>query len=371
MAWPFSLPADAATCLAQLTCHENRLPQGAPTSPLVSNMICARMDSQLQRLASGVKCSYSRYADDISFSTSKRDFPRALCHYELSGSKEEAVVGQQLRQVIESNGFSINYDKVRLQHRRLRQEVTGLTTNKFPNVSRRYTNRVRAMLHAWRKHGLEKAQAEYWEQYQGKHRATGRDGPPFADVVRGRIAFIGSVRGKEDAVYRRLAREFYILTDQLIPWDAMEVFFSYSHKDEALRDELEKHLALLKREGVISSWHDRKIDAGDEWEKKIDDHLDSSRIILLLISSDFIASEYCWGKELDRAMQRHNEESAVVIPVILRPGDWHTAPFAKLQAVPTDAKAISLWSNQDEALADVARHIRIIAKGLKDRSSSA
>ena len=99
---------------------------------------------------------------------------------------------------------------------------------------------------------------------------------------------------------------------------ALEVFYSYSHKDEALRDELEKHLALLKRQGLITNWHDRRIGAGDEWRDQIDAHARSAQIILLLISADFLASDYCYDVEMKLALERHAAHEAVVIPIILR-----------------------------------------------------
>jgi len=138
----------------------------------------------------------------------------------------------------------------------------------------------------------------------------------------------------------------------------MGIFFSYAHEDEELRDELQKHLSILERQGVITSWHDRKIGAGKEWKGEIDTHLNTARLILLLISSDFIASDYCWGVEVKRAMERHEAGEARVIPVILRPVDWKSAPFGKLQALPTDAKPVTTWSDRDEAFFDVAQGIR-------------
>lgn len=145
----------------------------------------------------------------------------------------------------------------------------------------------------------------------------------------------------------------------------MKIFFAYAREDEDLRDELEKHLSMLKREGVITSWHDRKIGAGKEWEGEIDTHLNTARVILLLISSDFIDSDYCWDVEVQRAMERHEAGEARVIPVILRPVDWMSAPFGKLQALPTDAKPVTSWANQDEAFLDVARGIRAAVMELR------
>ena len=104
----------------------------------------------------------------------------------------------------------------------------------------------------------------------------------------------------------------YPMTAEPSSKEPVEIFYSYSHKDEALRDELEKHLGILKRRGIITDWHDRRIGAGKEWEGAIDRHLESAKVILLLISSDFIASDYCYDIEMKRAMQRHEAGEARV-----------------------------------------------------------
>ena len=148
------------------------------------------------------------------------------------------------------------------------------------------------------------------------------------------------------------------------PAKAIEVFFSYSHKDEELRDQLEKHLSILKRQGVITGWHDRRIGAGREWEGEIDKHLNTADVILLLISADFLASDYCYDVEMKRAMERHEAGETRVIPVILRPVDWKGAPFGKLQALPKDAKPVTSWPNRDEAFTDVAQGIRAAVEEL-------
>jgi len=145
----------------------------------------------------------------------------------------------------------------------------------------------------------------------------------------------------------------------------IKVFVSYSHKDEDLRDALEKHLSLLKNEGLISVWHDHKIGAGTDFAASIDANLTDAQIILLLVSSDFLASSYCWGVELKLAMRLHESRSAIVIPVILRACDWHSAPFGKLLAAPKDGKPIRSWDDVDEALYDVAVRIRTSARVLK------
>lgn len=140
----------------------------------------------------------------------------------------------------------------------------------------------------------------------------------------------------------------------------INVFFSYSHKDEKLRDSLEKHLSLLKRDGVISQWHDRRIGPGEDWHDKIAEQLNNAHIILLLVSSDFLASDYAYEVEMQRAMELHERGTARVIPIILRPCDWQQATFAKIQALPLDGKPVTQWRPQDNGFRDIARGIREI-----------
>lgn len=141
-----------------------------------------------------------------------------------------------------------------------------------------------------------------------------------------------------------------------------KLFFSYSHKDEALRDQLETQLAMLKRQGIIETWHDRRIVAGQELDGAISEELLSADIVLLLVSPDFLASEYCYDREMAAAMERHAQGKAVVIPVILRPCDWHSAPFGKFRATPNDAKPVTQWPDRDLAMLDVVGDIRKAAE---------
>ncbi|MFN8475509.1 MAG: reverse transcriptase domain-containing protein, partial [Anaerolineae bacterium] len=201
---PYNLNTDVATVLAQICCVTDSnldrayLPQGAPTSPIISNMICAKLDSQLRKLAESNKCDYTRYADDLTFSTTRPRFPAALAQTNESGIVE---LGDPLKAIIESNGFEINLAKVRLQTRYQRQEVTGLTTNVMPNVQRGYIREIRAILHAWERYGLEAVQARYEQKYLPSHLAPHRQPPSIAQVVRGKIEFLGMIRGKDNAMY--------------------------------------------------------------------------------------------------------------------------------------------------------------------------
>jgi hypothetical protein len=149
-----------------------------------------------------------------------------------------------------------------------------------------------------------------------------------------------------------------ILPNPDISSTPLDVFISYSHRDEKLRETLGLHLASLQRQGVIKSWHDRKISAGTEWKQAIDENLNSVEIILLLISENFIASDYCYDLEMERAIARHDAGEARVIPIILKPVDWSGAPFGKLQALPKNAKPVTTWSNRGEAFLNIAEGIR-------------
>ena len=142
----------------------------------------------------------------------------------------------------------------------------------------------------------------------------------------------------------------------------INVFFSYSHKDEDLRNELEIHLSCLKRQGIISTWHDRRIAAGEEFAGKISENLETANIILLLVSPYFIASDYCYEVEMKRALERHESGEAKVIPVILHPCDWHGTPFGKLLAAPTDGKPVSKFPNLHDAFLDITLAIRGVAE---------
>ncbi len=204
IAIPYNLPSSVATVLAQICCHDNQLPQGAPTSPIVSNLICSSLDTQLLRLAQRNRSLYTRYADDITFSTSMPSFPRQLAREDRSGL---VVPGKELGAIIRHNGFGVNLNKVRLRTRYRRQEVTGLTVNKFPNLPRKFVRQIRAMLHAWDKYGLEAAQEHFRLRYSGKYRHPNLPPSQFEQVLRGKIEFLGMVRGNDDPLYLRFREQ--------------------------------------------------------------------------------------------------------------------------------------------------------------------
>ncbi|MCT8558806.1 toll/interleukin-1 receptor domain-containing protein, partial [Glaesserella parasuis] len=137
-----------------------------------------------------------------------------------------------------------------------------------------------------------------------------------------------------------------------------KVFISYSHKDECFKDELCEHLSSLRRQGVIDDWNDRKITPGSEWKNDIDKNLLESELILFLVSSSFMNSDYCNDIELKKALRLHSEGTAHIIPIIIRAVDWSGSELASLQALPKDAKAVQSWSDKDEAWVNVINGIK-------------
>ncbi|TRL37190.1 toll/interleukin-1 receptor domain-containing protein [Methylosinus sporium] len=135
-------------------------------------------------------------------------------------------------------------------------------------------------------------------------------------------------------------------------------FISYSHRDESFRRELETHLSPLKRQGLISVWHDRGITPGDPLDDTISENLERADLILMLISADFVDSDYCYGREMHRALERHEAKSARAISIICRPCDFGGLSFARFLLLPTDAVAVSSWTDRDAAWVNVVKGIR-------------
>lgn len=212
MGKPYNLPRGVATVLAHLCCFQRRLPQGAPTSPIISNMICAQMDSQLQQLARANRSTYSRYADDMTFSTTIREFPRDLAFISELG---QVCPGQELSEIITRNGFAINDKKIWLRGRNRRQEVTGVTVNERLNLPRKFTNQIRAMLHAWKKYGLCAAQDHWERKYDRKHRADWHSSPRFEQVLKGKIEYLGMIKGGDDLTYLKFLDQLRELDPEL------------------------------------------------------------------------------------------------------------------------------------------------------------
>ena len=138
----------------------------------------------------------------------------------------------------------------------------------------------------------------------------------------------------------------------------MKVFISYSHKDEAALERLHTHLAVLRRDGRIDEWFDREILAGGGIDAEVTERLESSGLFLLLVSPDFLASDYCVEREMERVLERHRSLDARVVPIIVQPCDWASTPLRDLKALPRDGKPVSDWANENNAYLNIVQELR-------------
>lgn len=205
---PYNLPLEVAKTIARICCFEGELPIGAPTSPTIANMICAKMDAQLKSLAWSCGCVYTRYADDLTISTKAPTFDGRIALKNAETRSWE--IGSEVSRIIDENSFLINSQKTRIRGRHASLEVTGIRINSGPNVTPAFHRQVRAMLHAWERYGENAAQEVHREEYSTKQRKNGE--PPFRDILRGKIEFIGFVKGRDDRIYVNLLNRFLALT---------------------------------------------------------------------------------------------------------------------------------------------------------------
>jgi len=218
--YPFKFSHEVATVIAHICTLDKMLPQGAPTSPFLSNLVCRTLDRDLTELARRGLARYSRYADDITFSFRVRKtakLPAAICSVDDGG---DLVIGTELHDIIvNKHHFKINAAKTRLSDRTRRMEVTGLTINRFPNVPRVFIDRIRGALHAWEKHGYVAADKMWkervtaaatgvYEKKPWKRRTRRGHVPDLKNVLWGKLLYLRMVRGKDDLIYTRLAERY-------------------------------------------------------------------------------------------------------------------------------------------------------------------
>jgi len=212
MAWPFEFGEPAATLLAQICCFDGALPQGAPTSPIISNFICHGLDRDLAHLAWSERCSVTRYADDLCFSTDRTFFPHRLAYVD----RGKTIAGEAVEDIVQGNGFQVNSAKSRLMRRTQRQRVTGLVVNETVNVSRNYVRDLRNLLYIWKRHGEPDA-IEAWKRASGvRNWPPGKASPRFAQMVRGRVQHVGSVKGFTSSTYLKLAATLEELDENFV-----------------------------------------------------------------------------------------------------------------------------------------------------------
>lgn len=217
MSAPYSIPDEAATTIAQIACFNRQLPQGAPSSPVITNMICIPLDNALMRLAKSTGCVYTRYADDITFSTYKHAFDKSLVYIE----NEKVIIGDKLAAALNKHSFVVNPQKITLRSRVCRQEVTGLTVNEFPNLRRSYVKQLRAIIHSCEKFGLLAAAKVYVKKGLCKNpNICGIvDNPDSKDaviewfkmVLVGKVHYIKQVKGARSLTYLSFAQKINAL----------------------------------------------------------------------------------------------------------------------------------------------------------------
>lgn len=200
---PFLLAPSVARTLSFICTKDGRLTQGAPVSPIISNIICRGLDYSLKAYAAKNKCYYTRYADDIFLSNNGTVFPSSLARKDEAGT---VVLGDELQEIIKTSGFSVNEKKTFLRSRAERQIVTGVVVNKKSNVPREYIRQIKSALHSWKKFGLEAAE-KYWNEHIDKRNRWSGAPVSFKLAVRGQINHVGHVKGYSDSVYLMLARK--------------------------------------------------------------------------------------------------------------------------------------------------------------------
>lgn len=273
---PFNCTEEAATILAQVTCYKGHLAQGAPSSPIVSNLICRRLDNRLIDFARENKLTYTRYADDITFSTNLSELPAAL------GSIEDGalVLSEELRHIVEDeNGFQINEDKIHYATRQNRQNVTGLVVNEKVNVTRHYIREIRGMLYAWKTFGKKEAAVEHYYSYRPMEVSNPEE--RFGREVQGRINYVGFIRGKEDRTYATLCQMLW----NLEPKANLKVRYNPSSCDAVVFCEGESDSYHLK--AALQSFQDkgRFTDLRVEWHQYgKDQHMNNAELKKLMLS---------------------------------------------------------------------------------------
>jgi RNA-directed DNA polymerase len=361
MAPPFMMGPKAASIVAQICTHRNGLPQGAPTSPVISNFIAAALDRRLTRLAKANRCRYSRYADDITFSTTQALFPPALAYHERSVQDTSKLhTGEALEQAIMLCGFSVNPAKVRLQGRHRHQGVTGLCVNSAVNVERTRIRKIRAMLHAWQKFGLENAGVEFFEKYA---RMPDR-GPPenpgalFRNAVYGQLAFVKMVRGADDPVFLKLCAKLIDLDPnpskfvrQMVFGAAdYDVFISHASEDKA---EIARPIfAACERLGIKAFLDEEHIGWGQSFTKKINTALGAARTVLVVVSSSSVSKEWPLA-EINTALAFEVSGQKTVVPVMVGKPDLTHLPLLR-------GKKWIAWNGDATA---IAQQLKKIVKG--------
>lgn len=333
---PFEMAPAAAAVVAQIVTYRNGLPQGAPTSPVLSNYIAATLDRRLFRLARQHKLVYSRYADDITFSTARMQFPPAIAlHEQLPGGGYKTIPGDLLVKEIALSGFAINAKKVRIQGHGVQQSVTGLVVNRHVNVERERIRQIRAMLHAWGKFGLDAAAAEHFAKYRfGKTLIKAPRPSAFRNIVYGHLSFVRMVRGQDDPVFLKLCAKVLdldpnpskFIRQMVFGADDFDIFISHAREDKA---EIARPIyEACARAGLKAFLDEEHIGWGESFTKKINTALGAARTVVAVVSSHSVSKD--WPiLEVNTALALEVSGDKRVVPVLVGNPDLSKLPLIR------------------------------------------
>jgi len=369
MAAPFGMGPAAATVLAQLCTDRNGLPQGAPTSPPLSNLIAAGPDRRLARLARENRVRYTRYADDITFSTKDAQFPASLATKLIGPANAEVQAGPALAAAIAACGLEVNPKKVRLQTRHTRQSVTGLTVNEKPNVERARVRRLRAMLHAWERFGLEAAGHEHFARWKPRPMggAITQPGRRFRNAVYGELAYLKMVRGPSDPVFLRLCARLIdldpnpsrFIRQMVFGANDFDVFISHASEDkEAIARPIYEACAARGIKAFLDEDH---IAWGESFTRKINLALGAARTVVAVVSTHSVTKDWPLT-EMNTALAMEVNGQKTVVPVMVgRPDLTHLPLIRGKNHVP--------WTGDADAVA--ARIEALVRRPAEKRSNAA
>lgn len=362
------LGATASSIWTQIVTYKGCLPQGASTSPVISNMIAYQLDNLMLRMAKKYHIIYTRYADDITLSsTSDRYLPRIVDLDVVSAKSMDVTPKSRLLQIFEKSGFSLNPAKTRLYSRHVRREITGLTVNQFVNVRRTFIRQIRAMIHAAKVYGFENAGNEYLNRYATESKklkiTTASDFDPgyyFKQVIYGKLAFLRMVRGKTDKCYVRLCLKMNNIDNdppaQIIEVKKMheefDVFICHASEDkENIAKPMHRELAKLK---VLPFLDEDYIGWGDSLVEKINHALSRAKIVLVILSENSVGKKW-QTREISSTIQMEIDGEVKLLPLLVG-SDYQKRMILKEVPLLRD-KLYKEWQDNPQ---DLAKQIHVI-----------
>lgn len=358
---PFNMGLPAATVLAQLCTHKGRLPQGASTSPVLSNLASTTLDKKLIQIAKKFHLTYTRYADDITFSSNK-PIPHSIVEKEeLENGEYKYKVGSYLEKTIKSSGFHINHNKTRLNHKSQRQEVTGLVVNEGVNINRKFIRKTRAMINEWRKDLLEAEKRFITIRYHAKESeliTSKLNGSIYKRAVYGNLSFIKMVKGEDHSPYLTLCKQVLEL-DNNPPdfirklkgiFDMYDIFICHASED---KEEVALPLYESLKERKINAFIDCfAIKWGDSLVAKINTALQKSKYVIAIISENSVDKSWPM-KELNAVLSTEiASEQTKLLPLMVGDGD------ALIEKLPLLAD--KLFVSYDNNIKEIAEKIEAL-----------